>query len=142
MARDTGECDPPGVQMQKEQDVIRHEAAPGQNLDGKEICAGENRQMSGNEIFPCGGLAALRRRCDTLTTEDIADRLVGDAVVEVSQRADNPIVSPARVLLGHADDESFEGQHRRAGGQDTSGAWIRRTCGKSADGTKPGLCRV
>jgi hypothetical protein len=35
-----GDGDAPALQMQKEEDVIRHETAPGQNLDREEVRAG------------------------------------------------------------------------------------------------------
>jgi hypothetical protein len=40
---DAGESDPPGFQVEEEQDIIRHETAPGQNFDGEEIRAGKDR---------------------------------------------------------------------------------------------------
>jgi hypothetical protein len=40
--------------------------------------------------------------------QNVSDRLIGDGMPEVGERAGNAIVAPAFVLLSHADDQGFE----------------------------------
>jgi hypothetical protein len=47
-------------------------------------------------------------RLGAVPLQDVSDRLAGDLVAEVGQCAGDPIVSPAGVLLGHAEDEGFD----------------------------------
>jgi hypothetical protein len=42
-----------------------------------------------------------------LPFQNVSDRLVGDMVAEIGQCPGNPIVLPAGILPGHADDEGF-----------------------------------
>src|SRR6202011_1971200 len=53
-------------------------------------------------------LVALWRRCDAVAFQDIPDRLIGDAMTEVGQRAGNAIVTPGGVLLSHSDYQGFD----------------------------------
>ena len=48
---------------------------------------------------------ALRRRRDAVTPQDVAYGLIGNNVTDVGQCSDNPIVTPARVLSRHLDDQ-------------------------------------
>ena len=92
----------------KEEDVIRYDATPGQDLNREEVCSGKDGHVSGNEVFPNRALAALRRWRDAVPFQNVPDRLIGDLVAEIGERAGDPIVTPAFVLMGHADDQRFE----------------------------------
>ena len=43
-----------------------------------------------------------------MTLQDIADRLIGNPIPEIGQRAHNPVIAPGAVLLGHADNQRFD----------------------------------
>jgi hypothetical protein len=43
-----------------------------------------------------------------VTAQNVANGLIGTKVTQVGQRADDAIVTPARVLTCHADDQSFQ----------------------------------
>jgi hypothetical protein len=88
MPRDAGQCRSPGLQMQKEEDVIGDETAPCQDLDRKKVRSGQDSHMRRDELFPSSLLAALWRRCDAVAFQDIPDRLIGDVMTEVGERAD------------------------------------------------------
>ena len=45
---------------------------------------------------------------DAVPLQNVPDRLIGDLVAEIGERAGDPIVTPALVLLGHAEDQCFE----------------------------------
>jgi hypothetical protein len=40
--------------------------------------------------------------------ENIADRLTGDVMTEIGERAGDPIVAPTGSLLGHPDDKRLD----------------------------------
>ena len=43
-----------------------------------------------------------------MTLQNVSDRLIGDLMAEVGESAGDAIVTPAFVLLGHAEDQRFE----------------------------------
>ena len=108
MACDAGKSDAPALQINEEKDVVGGEPTPGQNLDCEEVAAGKHRHVRGDEILPCGGLAAFRRWCDAVAFQHVPDSLVGDLVAESGNSAGDPIVAPAAVLLRHANDQRFD----------------------------------
>src|SRR5205807_626531 len=64
--------------------------------------------MRPNKLLPRGGRLALWRRRDTMALEDVTHRLVTDRQAEVSQGADDPVIAPRAILLGHADYQSLQ----------------------------------
>ena len=76
MSRDPGQGNASGLQVEKKQDVVGDEAAPGQDFYGKEIRAGKNCHMRTDEILPSCVLAAFRRRGDALPLENVSDGLI------------------------------------------------------------------
>src|SRR5205814_5452824 len=61
-----------------------------------------------NEGRPCGRGLALRRRRQRVTLQNIADRLIGNLIPEIGQRACNPVIAPVPVLAGHANDQLLD----------------------------------
>ena len=61
--------------------------------------------MGANEILPSGGVMALGRASNTVTTADVTDSLVGKVVIQVGERSDDPVITPAGVLSCHLDDK-------------------------------------
>src|SRR5215468_659466 len=45
---------------------------------------------------------------DAMALEDVAHRLVTDRQAEVGQGADNPVIAPRAILLGHADNQGLQ----------------------------------
>jgi len=69
MARDARQGYAASLQMQEEQNVVRHQAPPRQHLDGEEIGSGEHVQVPADEFLPSrrltplgSGATLLRRR--------------------------------------------------------------------------------
>ena len=91
MSGDAGERHPPALQVEEEEDVIGNETTPGQDLDGEEVCPGKG----GDEVPPTRILAAFRRWSDAVPLQNVSDRLIGDGIAEVRERADNAIVIPS-----------------------------------------------
>jgi hypothetical protein len=44
-------------------------------------------------------------RCDAVTLEDIAHRLIRNNMAKIGQCSDDPIIAPAGILSSHADDK-------------------------------------
>jgi hypothetical protein len=109
MTGDGAQGDPAGLQLQEEKYVVGDQAAPSQNLDGKEVSAGEDRHVGRDELPPRGVLAALGRRCNPVPLQNVPYSLGRYLVTEVGQCADHGIVNPTGVLPSHADNELFDG---------------------------------
>jgi len=105
---DAGEGNTPGVEVEKEEDVVGNKTTPGQDLNGEEVCSGKDGHMGADEFLPTRVLAALRRWRDAMTLQNVSDRLIRDLMAEVGESASDAIVTPAIVLLGHAEDERLE----------------------------------
>jgi hypothetical protein len=58
--------------------------------------------------FQVVALAAFRRWGDAVPLQNVPDRLVREWMAEIGESAGDAIVTPAFVLLGHADDESLD----------------------------------
>src|SRR5215510_1381409 len=51
---------------------------------------------------------AFRRGRQSMSSQDIADRLSGNLIPQIGQGADNPSIAPVPVLAGHAHDQLLE----------------------------------
>src|SRR4051794_28373485 len=108
VSRNAGEGNTPRIQVDKKEDVIRNETTPGEDLNGEEVCSGKDGHMGADEVLPTGVLAAFWRWRDAMTFQNVSDRLIGDRMAEIGEGPGNAIVTPALVLLGHAEDQRFE----------------------------------
>src|SRR5215472_13912070 len=52
-------------------------------------------------------LAPLRCRLDSVSSQDVAYRLIGDGMAEIGKGPDDAVVSPTGILSGEADDQRF-----------------------------------
>ena len=105
MARNAGQGDTPGLEMQKEQNVVGGQATPSQHFYGEKINPSENRHVRGDELLPSRAPARLRRWRDAITAQDIPHSLVGDNVTQIGQCAYDPVIAPAKIFASHANDE-------------------------------------
>src|SRR5688572_22695372 len=101
--------------MNEEQNVICHQTAPCEHLCCKEVASGEHIQVRGDEVLPGGRLAPFRSRRDPMPAQNVSDRLMRDSVAEMSQSADDPVVSPARILARELDDKGARRADAKAG---------------------------
>src|SRR4051812_31175272 len=108
MSGDAGEGDAPRFEVKEKEDVIRNEATPSQDLNGEEACSGKDGHVGGDEVLPTRALAAFRRWRDAVALQNVSDRLIGELMAEIGESASNAIVTPAFVLLGHAEDQRFD----------------------------------
>ena len=108
MNGEPGDIHPAALEMDEEQHVVGHQSAQRQHLCGEEVGPCQQRQMGPNERCPCAGALSLRRRRQTVASQDIADRLIGNVVAQIGQRPRNPIITPVSVLAGHANDQLLD----------------------------------
>src|SRR5215471_7225729 len=94
--------------MNEEQDVVGHQATPGEDLDCEEVDPGQHGQMRLNEFLPRRVLAALRRRRDAMTLKDVSYSLIRDGVAEIGESAHNPVVAPAGIFPRHLHDQGLQ----------------------------------
>jgi len=73
---DSGHADTPTLQVNEEQDVVCHQATPGEHFDREEIDAGQYRHMRLNKFLPGRGLAPLRRRRNPVALQNIPYGLI------------------------------------------------------------------
>ena len=90
--------------LDEEQNVVRDEPSPCQHFDREEVRASEHVHMRLDELLPGGRATPLGRRWDLVTTQDVADRLIGDPMAQVGQRAHDPIIAPGPVFVRHPDN--------------------------------------
>src|ERR671911_1756043 len=81
-----------GLEMQEEQNVIGNQVAPSQHLYREEVGASQNVHVPADELFPSSLLTPFRSRRNSIAAQDVADGLVGNAMAEVGESADDPVV--------------------------------------------------
>src|SRR5215510_16450916 len=108
MRRYTSHMDLPTTQMDEEEDVIGHQAAQCPDLRSEEVGRHQHLHVRADELLPRRGFFSLRRWGNAVALQDVADGLITDRQAQVGQRADNPIVAPGAVFLGHADHQGLE----------------------------------
>src|SRR5262247_1906695 len=64
--------------------------------------------MRTDKLLPRRGRLALRGRRDAMALEDVAHRLRTDRQAQVGEGADNPVIAPGAILLGHTDNQGLE----------------------------------
>ena len=101
----TSEMHTAGRDFHDEEQIQGDQPTPGPHLDGGEVDGAEYLPMSLDECLPSGLSLALRSRFNPMCFEDVSDRPVGDLVAQVGQGAFDAIVTPGRILAGHAENE-------------------------------------
>jgi hypothetical protein len=93
--------DPPRRERDEEQDV---DPLQERCLDGQEVAGEHARRLCSHERSP-GRVASLRRRQQTRCKQYLADRRRRDGDPDALELADDPPVSPVRVLVGEPQDQ-------------------------------------
>src|SRR4030081_1478884 len=108
MNGDPSDVYPAALEVDEEKHVVRYQPAQRQHLGGKEVGPRQQRHVGPNEGGPRGRALALRRRRQTVTPQNITDRLIGNLVSQICQRPRNPVIAPVPVLAGHANDQFLD----------------------------------
>jgi hypothetical protein len=66
--------------------VVGHQTAQRQYLCGEEVGSRQQLHVSPDEVRPRGCALALRGRRQTVTSQNIANRLIGNLVPKIGQR--------------------------------------------------------
>ena len=64
--------------------------------------------MRAEKFLPGGRFLALWSRRNAMALEDATHRLITDGQTQVGQGADDPVIAPGAVFLGHAENQGFE----------------------------------
>src|SRR5262245_8729292 len=102
---DSGDIYPAAFKMDEKQHVVGRQPAQRQHLRREKVGPRQQRQVGPNEGLPCGRALALRCRRQSVTSQNISHRLIGNLIPEIGQGADNPVIAPGAVLLGHANNQ-------------------------------------
>src|SRR5260370_29812395 len=94
MTRDASQGYAPGLQMQEEQNVVRHQAPPRQHLDREEVGSCEHVHMPADELLPGPRLRPFGSRCDVVAAQDVAYSLVGTGMTQGGQHPGDAVVTP------------------------------------------------
>jgi len=87
----------------------RHrEPTPAPHLTGEEVRSQQDIEMETDELSPRHGRFALRGWWDAVPFQDVAHRLVADAIAQVGQAPHNAVIAPRTILSGHPHHEVFD----------------------------------
>jgi hypothetical protein len=106
VSRHTRQIYAAALELNKEEDIVGDETAPSQHFHGEEVHPGEHRHVRSNEVFPSRGLTPFRCGRDSMPSENVSNRLIGNAMTEVGQCSGDPVITPARILFGHLYDQT------------------------------------
>jgi len=87
--------------MKKEQNVVGRQAAPGEYFDGEEIDTGKDSHVRGDELLPGAIGLPFQSWRNAIPAQNVADRLIRDAVPQIRECSDDAVVTPTRILSGH-----------------------------------------
>src|SRR5208337_5095290 len=104
---DAGEDDSAGLEMEEEQDVEGGQAGGGPDFCGEEVGGPEHGRVSANELGPGGVAFAFGGRAQSLSLQNIADGLIGNVIPQISQGANNAVITPAWVFAGELHHQLF-----------------------------------
>ena len=99
MSGQAGETDPARFQMDEEQDVVGGKTSPSEHFNREEVGTCQDGHVGGDEILPGSILAPLRCRLDSVSSKDVAHRLIGDGVAEIGQGPDDAVVPQPQFSL-------------------------------------------
>src|ERR671939_627024 len=92
--------DLPAAQVDKEEDIIGHEPAPGPHLRGEKVRGHQYIHMRVDELLPGRALLAFGSGWDPVSFQDIVNGLLTDRIAEMGQGADHTSVPPGPILSG------------------------------------------
>ena len=105
MAPDAAQRYAAAAYVNEEQDVVRHQPAPGQHLHGEEVGTGQHVDVRLDELLPGRRATPLRRWSEVVPAQDVAHGLVRDLMAQIGQRADDTIVAQTAVFARQPDHE-------------------------------------
>jgi len=104
LRRDAGDLDSARRQVDDEEHGKPRQAATGPDVDGEEVCGGEDGPVRLQEFCPGRLLHTFRRGVQAVCAEDVGDRPSADLVAQIRERALNPHIAPVAILRRHADN--------------------------------------
>ena len=102
---DAGDLDQARLEIDHEQDVVAHQAMPGEDLDREEIGGRKRAPVSVEELLPREAFEVSVIGGDAGFDEDPLDRGRADGVPDTEHGAGNADVSPGEVFESEPHDE-------------------------------------
>src|SRR5215510_9153308 len=87
--------------MEETQDGSNQQAQREPYSAGEELGSPQHGHMYTDELPPSHSLCAFRSGWDIMAFENIADRLVADAIAQVGHGTGNAVIAPRAILSGH-----------------------------------------
>jgi hypothetical protein len=112
--RASDDLDGAGREIDHEERVPGHEPPCRPHLRREEVGRRDRAELRPQELPPRRLRSTFRNRVDAVRLEDVADRRRRDVMAEVCQSADDPVVSPSRILARHAQHERRDPPHHVA----------------------------
>src|SRR5271167_347366 len=104
---DASEDDAAGLEMEEEEDVEGGQAGGGPDFSGEEVGGPEHGRVPTDERGPGGVAFTFGCRAQPRSLQNIADGLVGNPMTQISQGANNAVITPAWVFAGELHHQLF-----------------------------------
>src|SRR5262245_36616023 len=108
MARDAAQRYATAACFDKEQNIVRHQSSPSQDLHGEKVGTGQYLHVRLNELLPRCAATSLGCWRDVVSVQDVADRSIRNLMTQIRQRSDDPVVAPTPVFAGKTDHHRFD----------------------------------
>jgi hypothetical protein len=97
-----------GVKLDKEEDIVGHQSTPRPDLGGEKVGGHQHVHVRADKFLPRSRLLARWRWWDAMPLENVPHGLVADGIPKMGQGADDTVIAPRAVLLGHAYHEGLQ----------------------------------
>ena len=105
---DAAEDDSASLQVKKEQDVEGGQAGGRPDFCGEEVGGPKHVLLTPNKLGPRGVTIAFGCRTRAVSLENIADGLIGNAMTQIGQCADDAVIAPPWILAGELEHQLFD----------------------------------
>ena len=102
------------MEVEEEEDVVGGQACGGPDFSGEEIGGPEHGRVPADELDPGGVAFAFGCRAQPLALQNIAYSLVGDPMTQMSQGANNAVITPNLGSRGRIGAPIVQLRQRRA----------------------------
>src|SRR5262245_65612891 len=93
--------------MDEKQHGVSRQPAQRQHLRREKVGPRQQRQVGPNEGLPCGRALTLWRRRQSVTSQNIPHRLIGNGMPGIGQGASYSVIARGRVLASNENNQLF-----------------------------------
>src|SRR5262249_42312120 len=103
-----GDVHLPTREVDEKEHVVRYQAGRCPDLSGEEVRSDQHLHMRADKLLPRGRRLALGSRRNTMALENVAHGLVTDREAQVGESANDPVIAPGAIRLGHTHDPGLD----------------------------------